>query len=374
MKTSRDLPTDPAAAAGDLPADLIAREFSPDPGYLNTASHGLLPARAARRLREAVEDLTVGRIDHIALIDEAEAARVRWARLVGVAPERVALGSTVAAQVAVVAAALPRGAEVLTVEGEFSSVSTPFLHADDLRLRVVPPEKLVDSVGPDTALVAVSAAQSADGRIADPAAVREAARAHGARTLVDVTQAVGWMDYDAEADDFVVCGTYKWLLGPRGASFMVVPADGGGLRPVQAGWFAGADRWESCYGPVRDLAPTAARFDLAPAFLPWSGTARALEVIEEVGIDAIRAHDLALAERFRAGLERLGRPAAPESAGSPIVSVPGTGAAVGALARAGVSVAARAGGLRASFHLYNTRADVDLALNVLEGVPAGAGD
>ncbi|MQS08534.1 aminotransferase class V-fold PLP-dependent enzyme [Streptomyces alkaliphilus] len=373
MKTSRDLPTGTATAPGRLPADLLAGEFSPNPGYLNTAAHGLLPARAARTLRDAVDDLTVGRIDQVALIDEVETARARCARLVGVAPERVALGSTVAAQVAVVAAALPRGAEVLTVEKEFSSVPTPFLHADDLRLRVVPPERLADSVGPDTALVAVSAAQSADGRVVDLAAVREAARAHGARILVDMTQAAGWMEYDASGDDFVVCATYKWLLGPRGASFMVVPVDGGGLRPVQAGWFAGADRWESCYGPARELAPTAARFDLAPAYLPWLGTARALEVVEEAGIDAIRAHDLALAERFRAGLEHLGRPAAPESAGSPIVSVPGAGAAVGALARAGVSVSARDGGLRASFHLYTTEADVDLALNALEGVPSGAG-
>ena len=35
------------------------------------------------------------------------------------------------------------------------------------------------------------------------------------------------------------------------------------------------------------------------------------------------------------------------------------------LARAGIMAAARAGRLRASFHLYNTEADVDAALNAL---------
>ncbi|NUP39331.1 MAG: aminotransferase, partial [Streptomyces sp.] len=42
------------------------------------------------------------------------------------------------------------------------------------------------------------------------------------------------------------------------------------------------------------------------------------------------------------------------------------------LAEAGVSVAARAGNLRASFHLYNTEADVDRLLDVLSGLPGGA--
>ena len=35
------------------------------------------------------------------------------------------------------------------------------------------------------------------------------------------------------------------------------------------------------------------------------------------------------------------------------------------LARAGIMAAARAGRLRASFHLYNTEADVDAALDAL---------
>jgi len=44
---------------------------------------------------------------------------------------------------------------------------------------------------PETALVALSAVQSADGRTGDLAAVRAAAAAHGARTLVDATHAAG---------------------------------------------------------------------------------------------------------------------------------------------------------------------------------------
>jgi selenocysteine lyase/cysteine desulfurase len=37
------------------------------------------------------------------------------------------------------------------------------------------------------------------------------------------------------------------------------------------------------------------------------------------------------------------------------------------LSRAGIEVSNRAGNLRASFHLYNTEADVDRLLDVLAG-------
>ncbi|BFO20441.1 hypothetical protein SHKM778_68290 [Streptomyces sp. KM77-8] len=81
-------------------------------------------------------------------------------------------------------------------------------------------------------------------------------------------------------------------------------------------------------------------------------------------MDAIRAHDLALADRFRAGLATLGHTPVP-APGSPIVSVPGLDGLQAELARAGIAVSARAGNLRASFHLYNTAADVDRLLDVL---------
>ena len=73
----------------------------------------------------------------------------------------------------------------------------PFHMRGDLKVRTAPLERLAEAVRPGTALVAVSAVQSADGRIADLAAIREAARAHGARTLVDVSQGAGWYPVDA---------------------------------------------------------------------------------------------------------------------------------------------------------------------------------
>lgn len=124
--------------------------------------------------------------------------------------------------------------------------------------------------------------------------------------------------------------------------------------------------WDSCYGPVAELAHSARRFDLSHALFTYAGLRRSLDLIEELGVTAVQAHDLALADRFRAGLAALGHEPVP-APGSPIVSVPGLGSRQPELSRAGIEVSNRAGNLRAAFHLFNTAADVDRLLDVLSG-------
>ena len=61
----------------------------------------------------------------------------------------------------------------------------------------MPLEHIADAVTSRTTLVAVSAVQSADGRVADLDALHAASRATGARVLLDTTQTVGWLPVDA---------------------------------------------------------------------------------------------------------------------------------------------------------------------------------
>ncbi|WP_372488022.1 aminotransferase class V-fold PLP-dependent enzyme [Streptomyces guryensis] len=341
---------------------LVRAEFAPKNIYLNTASTGLLPARTVAAMRTAVEAAAAGQPTD--MFADVEASRASFARLVGVPGRRVAAGASVAVYSGLIAASLPEGAEVLTAEGDFSSVVNPFHVRSDLKVRSVPLERVAESVRPGTALVAVSAAQSADGRVADLPAIGEAAREHGARTYVDASQAAGWLDFDADAFDYSAAVAFKWLVCPRGVAFLVVPEDLGGLTPLFAGWVAGEHPWDACYGPIDELAHSARRFDESPALFSYAGARRSLELLEELGTDAVRAHDLVLADRFRAGLASLGHESVP-SPGSPIVSVPGLGRRQGESSRAGVEVSDRAGNLRAAFHLYNTAADVDRLLDVL---------
>ncbi|WP_225802255.1 aminotransferase class V-fold PLP-dependent enzyme [Streptomyces sp. NK15101] len=341
-------------------------EFAPRNTYLNTSACGLLPRRTVEAVTLLAEETAAGRAGGAGSFDIVDEARAAFGRIAGVSHERVAVGSSVAVHCGMIAQSLPAGSEVLFPEGDFSSVITPFTIRGDLKTRFVPLDRLAESVRPGTALVAFSAVQSADGRTADFAAIREAAAAHGARTLLDATQSAGWLPLDAGEWDYTVAGGYKYLLCPRGASFLTVTEEAqDSLLAIHAGWVTGEELWVNSYGPVRELARSARRFDEPAAFLSYHGAARSLALLEEIGIERIEAHDKGLAARFRAGLLDLGH--APVMDDSTVVAVPGLGDRADALHDAGVLLSARAGNLRASFHLYNTAADVDRALDVLAG-------
>ncbi|MFC0596962.1 aminotransferase class V-fold PLP-dependent enzyme [Streptomyces palmae] len=347
---------------------LAGDAFAPRTTYLNTASSGLIPLRSATALHTAVTAATAGG----GYLDDAFAAvedtRAHYARLVGLPERRVAAGGSVAVYAGLIAGSLPSGAEVLVADGDFSSLVNPFTVRADLAVRTVPLERMAEEIRPATHLVAVSAVQSADGRIADLAAIAEAARARGARTLIDTSQSNGWLPLRAADYDFTVCVGFKWLLCPRGVAFLTVPEDLGELPPVFAGWVAGEVPLDSCYGPVTELAHSARRYDESPAVLAYLAARHALALLGELGPEAIGAHDRALADRFRAGVTELGHHPVP-APGSAIVAVPGLGKAAAALAEQEVYVSNRAGNLRAAFHLYNSAQDVDRLLKGIAALP-----
>ena len=328
--------------------------------YLNTASFGLPPRPAWDALQAALGDWRHGRTSWEPWGESTERARASFARLVGTQPELVATGTAVSQFVSLVAATLPSGARVVAPEIDFTSLLFPFLARGDLQLDSVPLDRLAEAVDGGTSLVALSAVQSATGEVADLGAVTQAARANGARVLVDATQAVGWLPLDATEVDFLTAAAYKWMMSPRGTAFLAVaPELLEEVRPLAAGWWAGEDPYATYYSPPLRLAETARRFDLSPAWFSWVGAAPALEVIEAIGVEPIHVHDVGLANRFREGLGL-----APGDSAIVSVDVPG---AEERLARAGIRAAVRAGSLRASFHVYTTERDVDDALTALLG-------
>jgi selenocysteine lyase/cysteine desulfurase len=333
--------------------------WEPVPGWLNTASYGLPPRQALDELYAALDDWRVGRTSWEGWDSSTGRARAAFGRLVGVDATDVAVGAQVSQLIAPVAAAVPDGARVVLPEIEFTSNVFPWLvHADrGVTARPVPVAALAEAAL-EADVVAFSLVQSATGEVADYAAICAAARAVNALTVVDATQACGWLPFDAGLADVVVVGAYKWLMSPRGSGFAYLnPEVRDRFRPLQAGWYAAEDVHDSYYGPRMRLAHDARRFDLSPAWHAWVGTAPALEVVEQLGVAAIHEHNVALANRFLAG---LGLP----PGNSAIVNVDAPGAEE-RLAAAGVRAAVRAGRVRASFHVYNTSDDVDLALAAL---------
>ncbi|NMH96069.1 aminotransferase [Pseudonocardia acidicola] len=335
----------------------FGQQFDVPAGYLNTASIGMPPIMVAEVLVDAVRHWRTGSGRAEEFDEPVAIARAGFADLVGVDVGRVAIGSAVSPLVGLVAASVPDGTRVLVAAGEFTSVSHPFTAQAGRGVTVAETELAeLPERAAEFDLVAVSVAQSADGRLVDLDALREVRAAAGTRVLLDVTQAAGWLPLQLDWADAVVGAGYKWLLSPRGAAWLAVHPDFE-LQPQAAGWYAGQDRWASVYGLPPRLATGARALDTSPAWFSHVGAAVAVPWLAGLDRAAVHAHCVGLADAFRAGIGL-------EPAGSAIVTVQRPDA-LQRLTDAGVVASGRAGGARLSFHLYNTDADVQRALDVL---------
>ena len=345
------------------PDQAVLGAFAGGRGYLAACTLGLPPRVACEAMAANLEAWSSGRPEAMGYGAAVECTRGHFARLVGVAPDRVAIGSQTSVYSGLIAAGIPDGAEVLCAEGDFSSIVLPFVHSGrGIRVRSVPLETLADAITSDTALVAFSIVQSACGQVADAAAIVAAARRHGARTYCDATQAIGWLPVDASQFDALVCHAYKWLCAPRGVAFLTVSEDfARRIPPIFAGWYAGADPWTSCYGDTVELAADARRFDLSPAWQAFIGAEPALALFAASDSDALHAHATGLATAFRdrLGLSTAERPSAIASWRDP------DGCDLARLTAAGIVASGRAGRVRVAFHVFNDEEDVELALRAL---------
>jgi selenocysteine lyase/cysteine desulfurase len=336
--------------------------WQPRPGWLDTAAYGIPPQPAVDALRGAIADWQVGGAPWETWNASTQTARESFARLVGVDAEDVAVGAQVSQMVAPFAAMLPEGARVVVPEIEFASNLFPWLVQAERGVQVttVATADLLDAIRPGTDVVAFGLVQSATGEVAPYEQIVAAAREVNALVVVDATQACGWLPFDAGLADVVVVGAYKWLMSPRGSAFAyVAPEVRDRVRPDAAGWFSAEDPFTSYFGPPLRLAKSARRLDISPAWFVWVGTAPALDVVEQIGVRPIHDHNVALANRFLAG---LGLP----PGDSAIVTVDVADAA-DKLKAAGVRASVRAGRVRAAFHVYTTERDVDMALDALAG-------
>jgi selenocysteine lyase/cysteine desulfurase len=357
-------PVSPGSApAAGLTLAQAKAAYAPTAGrYLSACTLGLPTIDTVAALRADGERWARGEACPADYTADIVAARQSYASLVGVPAGYVAIGSQASVLAAMVAASVPDGAEVLCVNGDFSSMVFPFAQQAHrgVALRHLALDELARAITPATWLVVFSLVQSATGLLADAARITEAARAHGAFTLCDTTQAAGWMPVRADDFDATICHAYKWLGAPRGAAFLtVLPEFADRLHPSQAGWYAGLDPWQSCYGPEMTLAADARRFDVSPAWPAWVGARAALGFFASIDAEVVRGHDADLGDALSRGLD------VPANGQSIVTWADADGSDLVRLTAAGITASGRAGRARVAFHLWNDRGDVDAVLAAL---------
>ena len=336
--------------------------FGEPRGYLAVASVRIPPRQSVDALTADLEAWSRADRDPQGYDQVIERTREHYGRLVGMPVDRIAQGSQTSVMASLLAQAVPAGAEVLSVDGDFSSIVFPFLQRADTAVRTVPLAALADSITDETWLVVFSLVQSSSGVVADVAAIVEAARRHGVFTFCDITQAAGVQPVDAALFDATVCHTYKWLCAPRGVAFLTLSESFDALlTPLQAGWYAGDDVWQSCYGPQMELATSARRFDVSPAWQAWIGAEQSIGLFAGLELAEVWDHTSGLGDAL---CDALGIPQQHQA----IVSWPdASGSDLGKLIAAGIRASSRAGKLRASFQLWNNDEDVASVARALLG-------
>jgi len=358
-----------------------------DKVYLNTCSLGALGERTRARLGEFL-DLWQAR-GASAWYDVWWAAlaelRRRYGRLVGAAPEEIALAPSISVALSSVAEALDyeRRPKVVVTSLDFPTVAYQWLAKRPRGVEVVvvespdqisvPVEAIARAVDERTALVATSHVYFTSGAIQDIRAVTDAARRCGALTLIDAYQSVGQVPVDVKATgvDLLTAGGLKWLLGGPGIVFLYVREElARRLAPGIAGWFG--HRNQFAFEPRSlELHDDARRFELGtPSLAAVYAQLGGLDYIEEIGVPAIREVTGALAEDLiERARERGFRPnvAARAAERSAIVMLPAAdpAAAVRHLGAAGVIADARPGHVRLSPFFYNMQDDHVTALERL---------
>jgi selenocysteine lyase/cysteine desulfurase len=341
----------------------FGEQFDLDNGqvFLNTATVGVPPQFEVVALRAAVADWASGVSSPVGFDPMVTRARQGFAELVGADIAHVAMTGSVSTMVGLIAAAIPDGSRVATAADEFTSVTYPFaVQRRGVTVTELPLGELEQRCG-EFDIVAVSVVQSADGRVADLATLRESTRDRETIVLLDATQSAGWFDFaanDVSWADAVIAGGYKWLLAPRGIAWTVLSDRlAARLTPHYANWYSTDEPYANIYGLPVCLGSDARRFDTSPAWFSALGASLSLPWLASLDSAAVHAHTVGLANQLRAA---LGRP--PEQ--SAIVSIDRPGA-VAKLRDSTVQVTVRKGAVRVGFHLYNTEEDLAALLAVL---------
>ncbi len=358
--------------------------------YLNSCSLGALSHRAAEYL-EAFQDLwhELGASAWYGPWWEKLAElRSRVARFLGAPPGQVALLPSTSAALSVIAESVDYGRRnrVVCTELDFPTLAYQWAVKPEVELLVLPshdgiqvhPEQFVEAVDDRTAFLATSHVFYTTGYIQDLGALAEIAHRSGALCLVDGYQGPGQIPVDLSASevDFYTTGPLKWLCGGPGLAYLYVRSDlVKRLTPRITSWFAANDQFHfdlERFEPHRD----ARRFELGTPALPTVHTALGgQEIIEEVGIGAIRDRNRVLAEHlveraWESGYELTVAPVPSDRSAIVMIRHEDPQAAVERLARKGIIVDHRRGHVRVSPHFYNTVGELDELMEALAEFPA----
>jgi len=351
--------------------------------YLNSCSQGALSQDVEQSMLEYLRSWHKEGSPWETWVDQYESGRRHFAKLIGAAPEEVALVASASAGVNALASALSFKQRNKVVLGEFEfptmghiwlaqrprGANVIFVEAEKNRLRVEAYDALVDR---NTLIVPLTHMCFMNGFRSPVAEITKIAHDRGALVLLDDYQDSGTRPIDVKAMqvDAYVSGTLKYLLGPPGLAFMYVRRSiAESLVPTVTGWFGQRNPFAF---DVRllDPAPGTRRFESGTPPIPTIyGAVAGVKLLQQFGLQNVADQIRLLTTALIRGASELGiQIKTPLDSAGPLVVLVSKDAdgLVRLFARDGVICSSRHDGLRISFHAYNTADDVKFVLRLLQ--------
>jgi len=351
--------------------------------YMNHAAVAPLPRRVAEAIVAHTENVRDrGAADWrrwYAAIDET---RAKAAGFLGARASEIAFLPSTSWGLSLVAQSFPwrEGDNAVGDDMEFPSNIYPWMMLETRGVEFrrarsregrVTVDDIAEKVDARTRVVAVSWVAFHNGWVYPIEEIGAFCREKGILFVVDAIQGLGALPLDvAEAPvDVLVADAHKWLLGPEACALFYVGENARDrVPPLAGGWWN--VKGEGSYLDYRlDFYLGGRRYEAGT--LPIAqimGLAAAIGLLQEMGVETVRARMLQTCESLKRGLLARGwRIASPEPLRSGILAAVPPGGnerqAAKALEAKGIIVAPREGAVRFSPHAYNDLAEVERVLD-----------
>ena len=371
---------DPLGVRGDFP--VVEESLYLNSPYITPSPRQAVEATQAFVAAKARDPISLGR-----MLEETNAARQKFARLIGATEAEIGMLFATSEGENIVARALDLGPGDNIVIDDLHYETTFVLYQElaksrGIELRMVrneageaSPEAFARRVDDRTRMISVSWVSHQNGYHHDLRALADLAHAHGAYLYADAIQGMGMLSLDVKSVgiDFLTSGTYKWLLGGYGVAPFYVREEL--LDLVGVDRFGSLNIAEDLGDHRYTLYEDARKYGYATlAFGPVFQLSAALDYLLRVGVANIERHTVGLAQRLHEGLVMQGyRVLTPGNNRSAIVAFehgqdPQRVQAALDAANAKVSLREEGTQIRVGPALFNNRAEIERFLEITAGL------
>lgn len=373
---------------------LIEKEYSHlKTIYFNSAYFGPSPIRSKATIEEAMQrELDPSFYAYDDWMSISEKLRIKLAKILNVSTDEITHSTSSSDVINIVANGFEfeKGDRVAAIDKDYPSNILPWMLAEkyerftfdriSLDEEIVPTaEWLEKKLHPKTRIFNISYVTFDTGKKIDLVSIGKMLKSKDIMFIVDATQALGGIDITSEElsyIDVLTCSSYKWMLGPYGHAFAYFSQKAQDIiYHRNANWILSPTS-KVVYNLLdytTETLPGARQYDRGQAAnLLCSGCLEgSLSFLLEVGLKNIRKHNLEIRNHFLdhypknkynlvTPLDHMGNIVCLKA--SKVDSI----ALEEELKKRNIDVSVRQGNIRLSFHIFNTKTQVEELIKGLD--------